>query len=77
MYPRGMLTAQRIEGAISTMFTEYFDGPTRERTLVGTGTDGASYTTDPDNYRHKHGIPEYIEGLIEPTFEDLSSLDLF
>ena len=33
---------QGIEGATSTMFTEYFGGPTWERKLVGTGTDGAS-----------------------------------
>ena len=34
--------AQGIERATSTLFKEYFGGPTWERKLVGTDTDGAS-----------------------------------
>ena len=34
------------------------------------------YNTDPDTYRHKHGIPECIVDLIESIYEDLSSPDL-
>ena len=34
--------AQVIEVAMSTLFTDYFAGPSWEKKIVGTGTDGAS-----------------------------------
>ena len=41
--------AHGIEVAISTLFTEYFGGPTWERKLVGTDTDGASNMLSKNN----------------------------
>ena len=34
--------AQVIEVAMSTLFTDYFAGPSWEKNIVGTGTDSAS-----------------------------------
>ena len=38
-----------IEVAMSTLFTDYFAGPTWEKKIVGTGTDGASTKVGENN----------------------------
>ena len=34
------------------------------------------YSLDPDNFKHKHGLPEAIVQLIEPIYDDLSDATL-